>query len=360
MKPPKFKSLVEVEKNMQTQGSTSSNFPTGKNKKAFYQTRSTNFSLEQIHDNNNFTNKKFANNKERKIRNTKLRKNESTTIGLKKPIISISTPDRAEAKKMESPIKINSLVPTNVNSFLHLIQGNEYGVFENINWALGLRGSSYMKNARNEYSRDKISLTEVFNEPTFYANDLEKYKKKQNYRDSKIIKYNPNYNKIKHLILGKTTGNKNYSQFQFSSCLRDYNSKEKMLNIEKEKKWKVMPLPKLKNDIYKVKCLSPVTQKGIENYHKLEKYMPKNYDITYRQAVVGNDRIKVKELVNNRSYTVCGYGDSLGDIKYNNKFGDNNMFANKKLLRVSTNPLSKFELGLRIYDSHKNLGHHIK
>ena len=85
--------------------------------------------------------------------------------------------------------------------------------------------------------------------------------------------------------------------------------------------------------------------------------MPKNYEINHGEAIVGNDRIKTKILVNNRSYTVCGYGECLGDPKYDNKFGDNNMFANKDILKTETNPSSKFELGLRIYGSYKNISH---
>ena len=171
------------------------------------------------------------------------------------------------------------------------------------------------------------------------------------------MEYNPNYNKIKHLVLGKNNGNINFSQFKFSTCLRYYKTDDNKNNKEKEKKWKITPLPKIKSDNKIVKCLSPITHNGIQNVKKLEKIMPKNYEINHVEAIVGNDKIKTKVLGINRSYTVSGLGECLGDPKYDNKFRDNNIFANKLILSTETNPFSKFELGLRVYGSYKNINH---
>ena len=354
MKPIKsnFKHLDEVGNILTSEASASSILTNlKKNKRSFYQTKSTNFSIE--HNKNQSIHSKSPNKKTYQKLNldTPLKKNESSKKGLKKPIISISTPGKLENKKKEHPIKIkiNTLMPTNINMFRHLISGNDYGISENLNWALGLR------NHKNELSKEKVSVTQSSNEPNFYAEDLEKYKKKlKKGPEPKIEKLNPNYDKIKHLVLGNKTGNINFSQFSFSTCLRDYNKSESKNNIEKEKKWTMTPLPQIKSDNYVVKYLSPVTTSGIQNVRKLENIMPKNYEIKHEEVIVGNDKIKKKILVNNRSYTVSGYGDYLGDKKYDNKFGDNNMFANKKILRIETNPLSKFELGMRIYGSKKN------
>ena len=178
---------------------------------------------------------------------------------------------------------------------------------------------------------------------TIYKN-IKKSKKKGN---DKITKLNPNYEKIKHLVVGNKTGNINYSQFNFSTCLRDYNKNEE--NKQKEKKWTLLCLPKIESDKNTCKCLSPVTSAGIQNVKQLTDIMPRNYEVKYEDAFVGESKIKKKILVNNRSFTVSGYGWSLGDKKYDNKFRDKNMFANKNLLRNETNPLCKFELGLRNY-----------
>jgi len=51
----------------------------------------------------------------------------------------------------------------------------------------------------------------------------------------------------------------------------------------------------------------------------------------------------------NRSVTLCGFGDNLGEEKYSNKFREANIFANRELLTSTSNPFSKFELGLKNY-----------
>ena len=345
MKPsiPKFKNLKEIENDKITQPTTSSIINSvKKDKRSFYQTRSTNFSLEQMKKINYQTPTNRSPNK------LKLKKNSSAKNGIIKPIINISSPQKEDGNK-----KLNTnfseakfLFPTNINSFLHLMNGKDFGIYDNINWALGLR----------DYKDKKIKIINNTTEPAFYSEDLEKYKKKQKRKFEPLIEQlNPNYNKIRHLILKKgLNDNMNFSQFKFSTCLRNYKKEENKHNKQREKSWKNLPLPSLNSNKYEVKCLAPITNQGIENYKKLEKISPKNYQISYGEAIVGNDKIKTKNLVNNRNYTVCGFGGSLGDKKYNNKFGDNNMFANKKILSTATNPQCKFELGLRLYGSNKN------
>ena len=361
-----FKHINEIDNyiNLPTYASSSSS---NNIKKTFYQTNTTNFTSAPKSKKNS-PNK---NSPKKLLDLIQLKKNDNKKISLKKPLISISTPEKEkpignyDSNKKEKP-RINCLMPTNINMFQHLITGSDFGIFENLNWALGLRNAGRINRRNNELSKKKISVTSTFNEPSFYNEDLEKYKKSKKISyDTKIVKLNPNYDKIKHLLLGKKTGNINYSQFNFSTCLRDYNNiknkddkekdKEIKINSEREKNWKYLPLPKIKCDNYIVKCPCPVTEGGIQNVKKLEKIMPKNYEIKHGEAVVGNDKIKTKILVNNKNYTVCGFGECLGDSKYDNKFGDNNMFANKGILREASNNLSKFELGLRLYGSHKNI-----
>ena len=108
------------------------------------------------------------------------------------------------------------------------------------------------------------------------------------------------------------------------------------------------------NKKYLVKYLSPITQQGIQNLRNVEKFLHKNYEYSYEDVIVGNDKIKKKVIHYNRNYTVAGIGDSLGEEKYNNHFGDNNMFANKGILSTASNTQCKFELGLRIYGPFKD------
>lgn len=338
---PKFKNLKEIENDITQPTSSSGINSVKKDKRSFYQTRSTNFSVEQMKKLSYQTPTNRSPNK------LQLKKNYSSKNGIKKPIISISTPKKEdENKKLNANFsEAQFLLPTNINSFLHLMNGKDFGIYENLNWALGLR----------DYKDKKLKKLDNTTEPAFYAEDLKKYQIKQKRKFEPLIaQLNPNYSKIKHLILKKgLNDNMNFSQFKFSTCLRNYKKEENKLNKQREKSWKNLPLPSLNSNKYEVKCLAPRTNQGIENYQKLEKFTPKNYQISFGEAIVGNDKIKTKKVVSNRNYTVCGFGGALGDKKYNNKFGDNNMFANKKILSTATNPQCKFELGLRLYGSNK-------
>ena len=363
MKPiiPRFKNIENIGNNLATQASTSSVISTlKKNKKSFYQTRSTNFSVEQIMKDQTINSNKKANVYKNIYNNYQTPPNKSPKkllfrhknnlkLGNKRPLISVTiNPEKEKEKEKikDNSVNNNSLIPTNINSFLHLISGKDYGIYENINWALGLR----------DYRDKEVKITESSNPPGFYSEDLDKFKKnKKNTFEPLVKELNPNYNKIRHLVLGKCNnkGNINLSQFKFSTCLRDYKTDENKKNKEREKNWKNSFLPSINTYKFKTKILSPITQHGIDTFSKLEKIVPKNYQVNYVDTIVGNDKIKAKSLINNKNYTICGFGDSLGDEKYDNDFGDVNISPNLKILSTATNPQCKFELGLRLYGTDK-------
>ena len=272
-----------------------------------------------------------------------------------KPLINIQTQtqnyeEKKFTKKKSEPNlhNIKNIIPTNVNAFYHLIYDNLFGTYESLNWAVGLRLAN--KKRKNLNSQKNIS------EPSFYLEDEKKFSEKNSKEIKPLLnELNPNFNKIRHLIYGRTKGNINYSQFNFSACLRDIKNKNKKIEFkEKEKKFKLTPLPNIKGLKYKVKNLAPITTSGINNLNKIEKYIPKDYKITYEDTKVGNDKIKKKILEINRSVTLCGFGDNLGEEKYSNKFREANIFANRELLSTTSNPFSKFELGLNNYKYYNN------
>ena len=306
------------------------------NKKSLNQTNTTDYSLSQEISQND-SNKK--NTKEKKTKKSK-------------PLISITTPEEGikqlNEKRSEPNLNANkSHLPTNINAFYHLIYDNLFGSYESLNWALGLRLNKKNKN---------FNFKKNISEPTFYLEDSKKYMEK-NLKENKPLlnELNPDFGKIQHLIHGRTKGNINYSQFNFSSCLRYDKNKKNEINKQKEKHFKLTPLPNIKGFKYKAKTLSPITTQGINNLNKIENYIPKNYEINYENTKVGNDTIKRKILSINRNYTLCGFGDCLSVQKYNNKFRENNIFANKELLSSASNPMSKFELGLRNYKKGNNI-----
>ena len=278
---------------------------------------------------------------------TKPKKNKNIKKINSKPLINIQTPDdeikKLNKKRSHPNFNITkNILPTNVNAFYHLIYDNLFGNYESLNWALGLR----LANKKHKNLNSKKIITE----PSFYQQDSKKYSEKI-YKDIKPLlnELNPNFNKIQHLTHDKTRGCINYSQFSFSSCLRNFKNNQNETNKQKEKNFKLTPLPKIKNDKYKIQCLSPITTAGISNFNNLEKYIPKNYKIIYEDTKIGNDTIKKKILTIDRNYTLSGLGEYLAEQKYNNKFRDLNISSNKELLTNHSNSTCKFELGLKNY-----------
>ena len=314
------------------------------NKKSLNQTHTTDYSLSQEISQNDI----------------KLKKEKKSKKIPSKPLIAITTSEdgNKNLNKIKSQPNINinkNILPTNVNAFYHLIYDNLFGSCESLNWALGLR----LANKKNN-----LNSTKNITEPTFYIEDEKKFSEKNaKYIKPLLNQFNPDFSKIQHLTRGKNKGNINYSQFSFSSCLRNMKEKQSEINKEKERHFNLTPLPNVTGFKYKIRNLAPITTSGISNLNKIENYIPKNYQITYENTKVGNDIIKKKNLSINRNYTLCGFGECLGEQKYNNKFREVNIFANRNLLSTTSNPFSKFELGLRDYkynnildkDKYKNI-----
>ena len=364
------------EQNINTQASTSTDF-TKKNKMLFYKTISSNFSGEQYKNQNNRSpqrSKIAFSLKKRQLKNNikfpqkVLQKNASTSNNkARKSIVSLPDFQKKETEKngKEVPFKINSLLPTNINSYLHLIRGSSFGIYDNLNWALRLRDYSFkgLNNTRvidykdyyyrenletNFIKSEKIKLTDNFNPPSYYETDLNKYKKRmQPEKRPLITQMNPNYDKIRHLLFGNNQGKVNYSQFLFETTLRNIKGAKSTGN----RKWEILPVPKTNKKI--IKFLSPVTEKGKQNLKNIEKYLSKNYQFSLQKTTYGGDNIIKRNIFNNKNYTISGMGETLGDEKYDNIFGDNNMFANKRILSTHTNQQCKFELGLRLYGKDK-------
>ena len=280
------------------------------------------------------------------LNNIKPKENEKNKKIKSKPLINIQTPDDEIKKlnKKRSHPNLNTskkILPTNVNDFYHLIYDNLFGNYESLNWIMGLRLAN-TNNLKNLNSKKMIT------EPSFYQQDSKKFSEKMA-KDIKPIlnELNPNFSKIQHLTHGRNRGCINYSQLNFASCLRNFKNKQS--DKEKEKIFKLTPLPKIRNDQYKIKYLAPITKAGISNLNKVENYIPKIYEVSYEDSKVGFVNLKKKILKINRNYTLSGFGDYIAEQKYNNKFRDQNIFANREFISTHSNYTCKFELGLRNY-----------
>lgn len=366
---------IKLDENLATQG-TNSTFFTKINKVTFNKTISSNFSQTHIKTkkisriqpliDKGFKSVKIPEKKT--IENYNSKKIETLNVKRSKSKISIhESPKKENEKNKESPLIINSLLPTNINSYQHLIRGTNFGIYGNLNWTLRLRDYShkgvndekvieykdyyYRENIKApKIKQEKIKLTENFNPPSYYDDDLKKYKKRmQTGKRPLITQLNPNYNNIRHLLFANNNGNVNFSQFYFETTLRNLQSNKK---DKENKKWEILPI--VRNNKYISKFLSPVTPRGIQNVKTIEAFLHKDIEYKFKDDKYEDNKIKKKIIYNNRNYTISGIGETLGEQKYNNRFGDINMFANKKILSTESNPTCKFELGLRIYGPYKD------
>ena len=336
-----------------TQGTTSTDF-TKPNKALFLQTITSNFSNKSKNNN-----KIISRNKKQNKLNSPF-KTAETQRNRKKSIELIINSGKKSDKLIKSKIQ-NLLLPRNINSYTHLIRGKGVGIYAEIDWALRLRDYShklnetkvldykdyyYRKNQKNEVNeeikQEKIKLTENQN-------------KKKKEEKSLIMKLNPNFFKIKHLLLRNTGDHSNISQFQFATSLRNNLNilKEKK---EKEKKFQVLPIVERNNNNHLVaKFLAPCTKYGIENLKKIDKYLSKKHEYKYGQAYVEGEKIIKRIFSEDKNYTISGIGETLGDVKYNNKFPEKNIFYNKKIIETEANQMVKFELGLRLYGNEERI-----
>ena len=372
----------QVEEMGKTQGTTSTDFTKPK-KALFLNTISSNFSHQSNTNNKNIVSR---NNYKSNLKNKKTNKifsplktventhHPETTIKRSSIIPLREKSSKKTEKNNKSPLIQNLLLPRNINSYTHLIRGKGVGIYAEIDWALRLRDYShknydtrvldykdyyYRKNQKNEEIKQEtdnkgILLTENFAPPSFYEEDLKKHKKKIKTLDysSLILKLNPNFHKIKHLIYRNKGDHSNFSQFNFATTLRNLNIKA-LLNGEKKekkenKKFQILPVVNKDNPVIN-KFLEPYTKYGIANLKKIEKYISKKYEYKFGTEYVAGNKIMKKIISEDKKHTISGIGETLGDIKYNNYFADKNIFYNKKILETESNPICKFELGLRVY-----------
>ena len=383
----------DIEKEIQneiavTQGTTSTDF-TKMNRNKFLQTITSNFSGQS---NNTIKDKILSRNRNSLMQGNKIEKNKNKVFSPLKTVSNYNSKTLKKTRDMIMPLTIekaqkklnknrkqnliqNLILPRNINSYTHLIRGKGEGNYAEINWVLRLRDYDdkngeekeieykdyYYRKKQNEVinpikdkEKEKIKLTENFNPPYFYDEDLKKYKNKiKKQEKSNIIKLNPNFFKIKHLIYRNKGDFSNESQFHFATTLRNIKPLK-----ENNKKFEILPVVDKNNKINKYfisKFLAPCTKNGIQNLKKIEKYLSKKYEYNYKPEWVGSEKIFKKILSVDNKYSLSGIGETLGDVKYDNIFREKNYFRMKQILKTEANPMSKFELNLRTYGNDEDL-----
>ena len=276
-------------------------------------------------------------------------------------------------KKDSANIQYNLFYNRNINDYKMFITEYTNTHNGNLAWAIKLRAnqnkniltgppskkvlskkkitSKNKNNKNNSNSNTKtiekqkgITLTESFNEPKFYNEDLEKYKlriKKDKRPLSSVL--NPNFNNIRHLYIDK----KNFRSKEFGASLRNYSPLQKGKDKIKIK-WDNYLSPN-RDDRHLTKFLLPRTHDGREAMKRLENRMYRPYKVLFKDVILDNDKIKQKVMTPVKDFTYDGIGEHLNMINYHSHYRVKNTSQGENILKKGTNSQCLYELGLRNY-----------
>lgn len=234
-----------------------------------------------------------------------------------------------------------STVPKNINEYKHLMSENNLLGYGELKWTLGLRTNPNYYNDKNK-KRKPQQTTVLFHPPSFYDEDLSKFKAKNKIRPfSSTIN---NFSKISHLTKTHNGESVNGAQFNFETTLRNF--KPRNGDFYNKNEWNDVPYTSRITD--EVKFPPPFTQYSLETMKKIDKFTSRPFSVKYEKTTVGNDTIKRKKLFQDNTVTLGTFGEHKSLRPYSSKYQDANTFRNHELLGKHTNSQCLFELCLRV------------
>ena len=256
---------------------------------------------------------------------------------------------------------------TNINEFRHLITSVPSMGNSGIKWMLNLRNqphkeesktqsentNSFRKKQNENFDNNNKTITNFnFNAPSFYENDLTKYKTRYNFyknKRSNSTSINPNFVEVSHLTTNHLGETVNTTQYNFETTLRLFNLKSNKTSLKTRPKWN--RIPSLLKTIHHNECLPPCNAKSIENIQKMDKYILRPFHVVYDKTLVGKHQIKTKKFVRDNIRKSPYFGEHISSKPYSSKYQDVDTFRNHEILKKHNNTLCLFELCLRNYGS---------
>ena len=165
---------------------------------------------------------------------------------------------------------MNLRLPKNIQEYRHIIDTFQ-SRDSDVEWIFELRGYNKKNNFMN---LKNVSV----NQPSFYQDDFEKYRKKIE-KDNKDKTENPlrmkgNAGELEHLLLKRLNMPANPSQVGFDSTLRQFNQFKTVSGPDVP--WKNLNISSKKDllDTY----LPPLTKNSIKNLSTINKYVSRPYE----------------------------------------------------------------------------------
>ena len=200
-----------------------------------------------------------------------------------------------------------------------------------LNWNFNLR--IYPINNNKKFVRS-------FSAPSFYEEDLNKYKKKLSIKNNKITDddKNKNYINIKHLFKNNINGMfQTNNHFNFEVTLRDFKLKHSNSFIN-PKKWKNFDGKKINKEIVNL-----IPNKNIKENSILRPFNIINEKILfYNDPIIKKTYLKDKNLAYNFNY------NHMNSLPFNDNFNERNYVKLKEIFDKKNNLNDYiFQFGLR-------------
>jgi len=264
--------------------------------------------------------------------------NSYSKIKLNKKNMNLNNSFKINKTKTNSTSNLTKkiIIPYNSNEYWHLIDPKLHTNKIQLNWNFNLR--VYPINNDNNNKK----FVRSFSAPSFYEEDLNKYKNKINNKNNNLNKItdddkNKNFANIKHLFKNNINGiYQTNNHFNFEVSLRNFNLKHSNSFINK--KWKNFDGKKLNKEIVNL----------IPNQNIKENSILRPFNILKEKILFYNDPIIKKTYLKEKNLAYCFNYNHMNSLPFNDNFNERNYVKLKESFDKKNN-LNEyiFQFGLR-------------
>ena len=283
-----------------------------------------------------------------KVKEKKIKKEESKSPKKSKEF-------KSPGKKKESPKKTKNKIigisspniqksdrfPKNANEFKHIMEDITCGVSD-IEYMLQLRRHKKITNLNKNLSASS---------PSFYDDDLRKYKNKLNKKSDERRLFQTNIAKFRQIFSDRARYAINDTQFKFEVSLRSdpYSSakninrnaenKEKQNNFfQKKTRWNPPVIPRSKSLFDTI--LPPVLSRSKEIFAKLDDKIARPIISVKKDGYINGEKVKRRIFEYNKNIALRFPSEHFPSSRYVNDYGLQNIGSFKHLLNFDNKTMT--------------------